>query len=119
TGEGQPESGVVDSGDDPVVEYSAPFGQRQGVSRPAWRHVCDPVGVDPLQEGNGIGAIDDDLSERAYVAQGHSLPDRPILGLEIAVGPRPPPSPDPIHARSQRSVDPIQSRAVDGRKTDS
>ncbi len=112
--EAQDEPRLAVAQDHPVVDDVAALVEQQRVPRPADLDVRDVARIEPLEELDDVGARNDQLAERADVAERDRLADRPVLGDVVAVVPRPPPAAEPIHAPTQREVLVVEGRPPEG-----
>ena len=102
--EAQHEPGLGLAQDHPVVHDVAALVEQQRVAGATGLDVRDVARIEPLQELDDIRPGHDQLAERADVADRDGLADRPVFGDRVAVVPRPPPRPEPVHPRPERDV---------------
>ena len=100
--------------DHPVVHDVAALVEQQRVARPAGLDVRDVAGVEPFEELDDVRPGDDQLAERADVADRDALADGPVLRDRVAVVPRPPPATEPVHPRPEREVLVVERRPPEG-----
>ncbi len=100
--------------DHAVVHDVAALVEQQRVARAAWLDVGDVARVEPLQGLHDVRPGHDELAERADVTQRHAFTDGPVLGDRVAVVPRSPPVPEPVHPRPEREVLVVERRPPEG-----